>query len=65
MQSKRLCLKDYSATLCLGNVSKDFLVDNRKNNALYGYVSNFSVDSDSIEFDGFEDMHKCIMKSML
>ena len=65
MQSKRLCLKNYSATLCSGNVSKDFLVDNRKNNALYGYVSNFSVDYYSIEFDGFEDMHRCIMKSML
>ena len=62
MQSKRLCLKNYSATLCSGNVSKDFLVDNRKNNALYGYVSNFSVDYVSIDA---EDMHKCIMKSML
>ena len=62
MQSKRSCLKNYSATLCSGNVSKDFLVDNRKNNALYGYVSNFSVDYDSTDA---EDMHKCIMKSML
>ena len=28
----------YAASLCLGNVSKVFSVDNMKNTGLYGYV---------------------------
>ena len=36
--------KKNAAPLCLGNVSKDFSVDNMKNTGLYGYVYDFSVD---------------------
>ena len=37
--------------LCLGNVSKDFLVDNMKQTGLYRFVCNFSFDYDSIDVD--------------
>ena len=36
------------ASLCLENVSKDFLVDNLKNSRLYGDLCDFSVDYDAI-----------------
>ena len=32
--------------LCLGNISKDFSVDNMKKTGFYGYVYDFSVDYD-------------------
>ena len=44
------------APLCLDNVSKDFLVDNKKKTGLYGYVYDFSVKYDSI------DVYKYLMK---
>ena len=33
-----------AASSCLGNISKDFSVDNLKKNGLNGYVFDFSVD---------------------
>ena len=42
--------------LCLGNISKDFLVDNVKKTGLNGYVYDFSVDYDAIAVD---DMLQC------
>ena len=47
--------------LCLGNVSKDFSVDNMKNTGLYGYVYGFSIDYDSIDVDDILDVHKYLM----
>ena len=37
--------------LCLGNISKDFSVDNMKKTGFYGYVYDFSVDYDAIVFN--------------
>ena len=37
--------------LCLGNISKDFSVDNMKNIGLYGYIYDFSVEYDAIAVD--------------
>ena len=34
--------------LCLGNISKDFSVDNMKKIEFYGYVYDFTVDYDAI-----------------
>ena len=51
-----------AALLCLGNVSKDFSVDNMKKNGLYGYVYGFSVDHDSIDVDDILDIHKFFMR---
>ena len=48
--------------LCLGNISKDFSVDNMKKTGLNGYVYDFSVDYDPIAVDDILDTHKYLMK---
>ena len=48
--------------LCLGNVSKDFSVDNMEKTGLNGYVYDFSVDYDVIAVDDILDIHKYLMK---
>ena len=47
---------------CLGNVSKDWSVDNMKNIGLNGYVYDFSVDYDAIAIADILDIHKYLMK---
>ena len=44
--------------LCLGNISKDFSVDNMKKTVLNGYVYDFSVDYDAIAVDDILEIHK-------
>ena len=51
-----------SSPLCLGNISKDWSVDNMKKTGLTGYVYDFSVDYDSIDVDNIKDIHKYLMK---
>ena len=48
--------------LCLGNISKDWSVDNMKKTGFTGYVYDFSVDYDSIAVDDIKDIHKYLMK---
>ena len=48
--------------LCIGNISKDFSVDNMKNTGLNGYVYDFSVDYDAIAVDNKLDIHKYLME---
>ena len=48
--------------LCLGNISKDFSVDNMKKTGLNGYVYDFSVDYDAIAVDDILDIHKYLME---
>ena len=48
--------------LCLGNISKDWSVDNMKKTGLNGYVYDFSVDYDAIAVDNILDVHKYLMK---
>ena len=48
--------------LCLGNISKDFSVDNIKKTGLNGYVYDFSVDNDAIAVDDILDIHKYLME---
>ena len=48
--------------LCLGNISKDFSVDNMKKTGLNGYFYDFSVDYDDIAVDDILDIHKYLMK---
>ena len=45
--------------LCLGNISKDWSVDNMKRTGFNGYVYDFSVDYDAVTVD---DIHKYLMK---
>ena len=48
--------------LCLGNISKDFSVDNMKKAKLNGYVHDFSVYYDDVVVDDILDIHKYLMK---
>ena len=48
--------------LHLGNISKDFSVDNMKKTGLYGQVHEFSIDYDAIANDKILDIHKYFMK---
>ena len=49
--------------LCLGNISKDWSVDNMKKTGLKGYVYDFSVDYDAIAVADILDIHKYLMKN--
>ena len=49
--------------LYLGNISKDWSVDNMKRIGFNGYVYDFSVDYDAIAVDDILDIHKYLMKT--
>ena len=49
-------------SLSLGNISKDWSLDNMKKTRLNGYVYDFSVDYDAITVDEILDIHNCLMK---
>ena len=51
-----------ASPLCLGNISKDFSVDNMKKTGLNGYVYDFGVDYDAIAVDDILDIHKYLME---
>ena len=48
--------------LCLGNISKDWSVDNMKKTGFTGYVYDFSVDYYPVAVDDIKDIHKYLMK---
>ena len=54
-----------AAPLCLGNISKDWSVDNMKKIRLNGYVYGFTVDYDAIAVDDILDIHKYLMKKII
>ena len=47
--------------ICLGNISKDWSVDNMKRTGFAGYVYNFSVDYEAIAVDDIKNIHKYLM----
>ena len=49
-------------SLCLGNILKDWSVDNMKKTRLKGYVYDFSVDYNAIVISDILDIHKYLMK---
>ena len=49
--------------LRLGNISKDFSVDNMKKTGLNGYVYDFSIDYNAAAVDDILDIHKYFMKT--
>ena len=53
-----------ASPLCLGNISKDWSVDNMKKTGFNGYVYDFSVDYNSIAVDDIKDIHKYLMKKI-
>ena len=48
--------------LFLGNISKDWSVDNMKKTGFNAYAYDFSSHYDAIAFDGIKDIHKYLMK---
>ena len=48
--------------LCLGNISKDWSVDNMKKTGFNGYIYDFSVDYDAIEISDILDIHKHLLQ---
>ena len=48
--------------LSLGNISKDWTVDNIKKIGLNGYVYDFGADFDAIAVDDILDIHTYLMK---
>ena len=48
--------------LCLGNISKDWSVDNMKKTGFNGYVYDFSVDCSAIAVDDILDIYNYLMK---
>ena len=55
-------IKDYA--LCLGNISKDFTIDNmKKKTGLKGVVKLFSVDFNPLDTNDILDIHKYLMKT--
>ena len=51
--------------LCLGNISKDWSIDNMKRTRFTDYVYDFSVDYDATDVDDIKDNHKYLMKKMI
>ena len=48
--------------LCLGNISKNWSIDNMKRTGFTGYVYDFSVDYDPIAVDDIKDIHRYLME---
>ena len=53
-----------AAPLCLGNISKDWSVDNMKKIGFNGYVYDFSVEYDAIAVDDILYIYNYLMKKM-
>ena len=51
-----------ASPLCLGNISKDWSLDNMKKARFNGYVYDFSVDYDATDLNNIKDIHKYLMK---
>ena len=49
--------------LCLGNISKNWSVDNMKKTEFNGYVYDFSVYYNVTDVDDIKDIHKYLMKT--
>ena len=54
--------KIVATPLCLGNISKDWSIDNMKRTGFNWYVYNFSIDYDSTDVDDIKDIHKYLIK---
>ena len=54
-----------ASPLCLGNISKDWLIDNMKRTGFTDYVYDFSVDYEATDVDDIKDIYKYLMKKMI
>ena len=57
--------KIVATSLCLGNISTDWSVDNIKKTGFNGYVYDFSVDYDAIAVENILDIHKYLIKKII
>ena len=48
--------------ICLGNISKNWSVDNMKKTRFTGYVYDFTIDCNAIAVDVIKDIHNYLMK---
>ena len=55
--------KIVASPLCLGNISKEWSIDNMKKNGFTGYVYDFSVDYGAIVVDNIKDIHKYLKEN--
>ena len=51
-----------AASLCLGNISKNWPVDNMKKSEFNGYFCDFSVNYDAAAVEDISDIHKYLIK---
>ena len=49
-------------SICIGNISKEWSVDNMKKTWFTGYVYDFSVDYIAIDVDDLKGIHKYFME---
>ena len=49
-------------SLCLGNISKDWINDNKKKTEFNRYIYDFSTDYKTIATSDILDIHKYLMK---
>ena len=56
-------IKDYA--LCLGNISKDFTINNVKETGLGRVVKLFSVDFNPIDTNNILDIYKYLIKTLI
>ena len=54
----------HAYSLCLGNILKDWSIDNMKKTGLKGYVDDFSTDYDYIMVSDILDIHKYLMEKI-
>ena len=57
--------KIVATPLCLGNISKNWSIDNMKRIGFTGYVYDFSADYEATDVDDTKDIHKYLMKKKM
>ena len=53
-----------ATSLCLGDISKDWLIDNMKETGFNGYVYDFSADYNVTDVDDIKDIYEYSMKKI-
>ena len=62
INSKQKILRLQQLSFSLGNISKDWTVDNMKKTGLNGYIYDFSVDYDAVASVDILDIHNYLLK---
>ena len=54
-----------ASPLCLGNISKDWSIDNMKKTGLTGYVYDFSANYSTVTVDDIKDIQNYLIKKYI